>query len=270
MNAGASSRRALLAVLLAGLGAGLSEAAVAQPASGELLFCAEDEDSYPWLRRDGSGLNMLMVQRVGQRVGRAVRVELLPWRRCLQSLQENRVDGAFKASFKPERLKMGAYPMRGGLPDASRAMLDESYHLYRLKGSSVQWDGQRVTGLDGRVGAQAGFSVVDVLKRLSLPTESGTKSPETLLTMLQRGRLGAVALQTSQGDFELSRKPVLAAGIERVGPPLLSQPYYLLLSHALLQRDAALAERLWDAVAVVRESVEYRAALLAARDVAGP
>lgn len=264
MHPWASWRRAGLAGLLASL----AVAAAAQPAASELLFCAEDENSYPWLLRDGSGLNPLMVQRVGQRVGWTIRIELLPWRRCLQSLQENRVDGAFKASFKPERLKIGAYPMRGGQPDASRAMLDESYHLYRLKGSAVSWDGQQVSQLEGPVGAQAGFSVVELLKRLNLATESGAKAPDVLLTMLQRGRLGAVALQTSQGDFELGRRPQLAASIERVGPPLLSQPYYLLLSHALVQRDPALAERIWDAVAAVRESAEYRAALQSARAAA--
>lgn len=255
---------------MAGLAWLLALAGPAQGKAGELLLCAEDENSYPWLLRDGSGLNMLMVQRVGQRVGLAVKVELQPWKRCLQSLQENRVDGAFKASFKPERLKMGAYPMRGGQPDAARAMLDESYHLYRLKGSAVGWDGVQVSQLDGLVGAQAGFSIVDVLKRLGLPTDSSAKAPDALLAMLQRGRLGAVALQTSQGDFELGRKPELAASIERVGPPLLSQPYYLLLSHALVRRDPGLAERIWDAVAAVRESAEYRAALQAARAAAAP
>jgi len=253
-----------------GLGLALTGPSWAQGNAGELLLCAEDENSYPWLLRDGSGLNMLMVQRVGQRVGLAVKVELQPWRRCLQSLQENRVDGAFKASFKPERMKIGAYPMRAGQPDASRAMLDESYHLYRLKGSAVGWDGVQVSQLDGPVGAQAGFSIVDLLKRLGLPTDSSAKAPDALLAMLQRGRLAAAALQTSQGDFELGRRPQLAASVERVGPPLLSQPYYLLLSHALVQRDPGLAERIWDAVAFVRESPEYRAALQAARAAAAP
>jgi polar amino acid transport system substrate-binding protein len=149
-------------------------------------------------------------------------------------------------------------------------MLDESYHLYKLKRSAVVWDGLEVTRLDGLVGAQAGFSVVDVLKRLNVPTESSVKAPDGILAMLQRGRLGAAALQTSQGDFELGRKPALAAAIERVGPALVSQPYYLMLSHALVERDAALAERIWDAVAAVRESPDYRAALQAARGASAP
>ncbi|MBB2483785.1 transporter substrate-binding domain-containing protein [Mitsuaria sp. WAJ17] len=228
---------------------------------GTLQLCAEDENSYPWLLRDRSGLNMLMVRLLGQHLGLRFEVALLPWRRCLLSLQEGGVDGAFKASFQPERLKVGRYPMRGGQVDAERAMLEESYHLYRLKGSAVSWDGQQLSQLDGAVGAQAGFSIVAWLRQQQLPIEASAKAPDAILGMLQRRRLGAAALQTSQGDYALSRNPQFAAQIERQGPPLVSKPYYLMLSHAFVRQHPALAERIWDGVAAVRESAEYRQAL---------
>ena len=235
--------------------------AVAEPPPTVLQLCAEDENSYPWLLRDGTGLNMLMMRLLGQRLGLRLEVTLLPWRRCLLSLQEGSVDGAFKASFQPERLKIGRYPMRGDQVDPERAMLEESYHLYRRKGSAVSWDGRQITQLEGAVGAQAGFSVVAWLRQQDVPTEASAKAPDSILAMLQRGRLGAAALQTSQGDYALSRIPQFAAQIERHGPPLVSKPYYLLLSHAFVKRHPALAERIWDGVAAVRESAEYRQAL---------
>ncbi|HLO95742.1 MAG TPA: transporter substrate-binding domain-containing protein [Burkholderiaceae bacterium] len=244
------------------LGPGL---AMAQPSDSPppttLQLCAEDENSYPWLLRDRSGLNMLMMRLLGQRLGLRFEVTLLPWRRCLLSLQEGAVDGAFKASFQPERLKIGRYPMRGEQVDTERAMLEESYHLYRLRGSAVSWDGQQINQLEGAVGAQAGFSIVAWLRQQQLPIEASAKAPDTILAMLQRGRLGAAALQTSQGDYALSRNPQYAAQIERHGPPLVSKPYYLMLSHAFVKRFPALAERIWDGVAAVRESAEYRRAL---------
>lgn len=232
-----------------------------EPPPTVLQLCAEDENSYPWLLRDGTGLNMLMMRLLGQRLGLRLEVTLLPWRRCMLSLQEGGVDGAFKASFQPERLKIGRYPMRGDQVDPERAMLEESYHLYRRKGSAVSWDGRRITQPEGAVGAQAGFSVVAWLRQLDVPTEASVKAPDSILTMLQRGRLGAAALQTSQGDYALSRTPQFAAHLERHGPPLVSKPYYLLLSHAFVKRFPQLAERIWDGVAAVRESAEYRRAL---------
>jgi polar amino acid transport system substrate-binding protein len=42
--------------------------------------------------------------------------------------------------------------------DVSKRMSTDNYHLYRLKGSKVDWDGKAFSNLDGRIGAQAGFS----------------------------------------------------------------------------------------------------------------
>ncbi|CAK0769620.1 hypothetical protein CCP4SC76_5210003 [Gammaproteobacteria bacterium] len=47
---------------------------------------------------------------------------ILPWKRCLADLQEGKVDGAFPASFKPDRLAQGSYPMTGDQPDATRRL----------------------------------------------------------------------------------------------------------------------------------------------------
>lgn len=266
---GLRRRAGLMAVAVLGALAiepGAARAQAASPAAEAdrpttLQLCAEDENSYPWLLRDRSGLNMLMMRLLGQRLGLRFEVTLMPWRRCMLSLQEGGVDGAFKASFQPERLKIGRYPMRGEQVDAERAMLEESYHLYRLKGSAVSWDGQQVSQLEGAVGAQAGFSIVAWLRQQQLPVEASAKAPDAILAMLQRGRLGAAALQTSQGDYALSRNPPFAAQIERQGPPLVSKPYYLLLSHAFVKRHPALAEKIWDGVAAVRDSAAYRQAL---------
>ncbi len=267
-GAGTACRWHRASFMVMGLLAALSPSPAAAAAQGSdpadptvLQLCAEDEDSYPWLLRDRSGLNMLMMRLLGQRLGLRLEVTLLPWRRCLLSLQEGSVDGAFKASFQPERLKIGRYPMRGDQVDVDRAMLEESYHLYRLKGSAVNWNGRQIEQLDGAVGAQAGFSIVAWLRQQQLPVEASAKAPDAIFAMLQRGRLGAAALQTSQGDYALSRNPQFAALIERQGPPLVSKPYYLMLSHAFVKRSPVLAERIWDGVAAVRESAEYRQAL---------
>lgn len=228
-------------------------------------MCAKDESSYPWMLKDRPGLNLIMMRMLESRLGLGIEIELLPWKRCLMSMQEGRVDGAFKASFSEERLKLGSYPMLGDKPDPSRAMLEESYHLYRIKGSPVEAQQGRVRHLRGAIGAQAGFSIVDQLKAQGLTVDAVAKAPDLILTKLMRGRIGAAALQTSQGDYALATQPEMAAVIERVGPPLAVKPYYLMLSHQLQRSDPALAERIWDGIAAVRESPEYKRAVASFR-----
>lgn len=231
-------------------------------AQTRLRFCAEDENSYPWMLKDRPGLNAIMVRLLGEHLGVGIDIERQPWRRCLVSLRDGLVDGAFKSSFSAERQSFGHFPLtRDGKPDLQRRMLDESYHLYRRKGSRVQWDGRLLFGLEGPVGAQAGFSIVEQLRAAGHAVDDGTKVPEAILIKLRLQRIGAAALQTQQGDFLLEQQPELGELIERVGPPLVSKPYFLMLSPQLLARDPLLAERIWDAVAVVRESAGYKNAV---------
>ena len=91
--------------------------------------------------------------------------------------------------------------------------------------------------------------------------EQGKPGVEVILTKLRLERVDAAALQTQQGDHLLRTQAVLGAAIERVGPPLASKPYFLMLSHQLVARDAPLAERIWDGVALVREGQAYRQAV---------
>jgi polar amino acid transport system substrate-binding protein len=243
----------------------LSLVGVSAGAQTRLRLCAEDENSYPWMLKDRPGLNAIMMKLLGEQLGLPIDIERQPWRRCLVSMRDGLVDGAFKASFNAERLSFGHYPMRDGKPDLQRRMLDESYHLYRRKGSAVQWDGRLLFGVEGPIGAQAGFSIVEHLRSAGHAVEDGSKVPEALLAKLRLQRVGAAALQTQQGDFLLAQQPELGALIERVGPPLVSKPYYLMLSPQLVARDPAWAERIWDGVAAVRDSAAYRNAVASFR-----
>jgi polar amino acid transport system substrate-binding protein len=231
-------------------------------AQTRLRFCAEDENSYPWMLKERPGLNAIMMKLLGEQLGLVIEIERQPWRRCLLSLRDGLVDGAFKSSFSVERQSYGHFPLtREGKPDLQRRMLDESYHLYRRKGSRVQWDGRLLYGLEGPIGAQAGFSIVEQLRAAGHAVDDGTKVPEAILTKLRLQRVGAAALQTQQGDFLLEQQPELGAQIERVGPPLVSKPYFLMLSPQLLARDPQLADRIWDGVALVREGAAYKNAV---------
>jgi polar amino acid transport system substrate-binding protein len=236
-------------------------AALAPAQAQGLRFCAEDENSYPWMLKERPGLNQVMMDLLATHLGQRIHIERQPWRRCLLSLKSGWVDGAFKASYSEERLANGRYPMKDGKLDLERRMLDESYHLYRRKGSAFHWDGRADAQLAGTIGAQAGFSVVKQLRALGFQVDEGSRVPEAILTKLRLERIDAAALQTQQGDHLLRIQPLLGSAIERMEPALASKPYFLMLSHQLATRDPQLAERIWDGVATVREGAAYRQAV---------
>lgn len=233
----------------------------AQPS---LTFCHEDQDSFPWVMTDGTGLNRALLGLVEQSLGLHVTYVSVPWKRCLAGLEQGLYDGAFAASFKTERLRMGHYPTDAeGRPDQLRRLHTSRYTLYRRVGSAVSWDGQRFDQLKGRVGSLSGFSIRDLLLAQGAEVDESSRDPLALLQMLIHGRVEAVALQTQRGDFVLQSRPQLARQIEKLPQLLEEKPYYLMLSDALLMRDPALAESIWAEVAIQRESSIYQALVAA-------
>src|SRR4051812_37096730 len=130
--------------------------------------CSENDDSYPWLFKDRPGLTASLLMIAEKKLGGRIELVGLPWKRCLDEVKSGVLDGAVKISYSATRAaELGSYPMAGDKPDASKRLLIDTYSLYRMKGSSVAWDGTTLKA-DGPVGAQSGFSVVDLLKGLGM------------------------------------------------------------------------------------------------------
>ncbi len=69
---------------------------------------------------------------------------------------------------------------------------------------------------------------------------------------------------TAGGDAVLHNHPEIAAEMVKYPVPLVEKPYYLMFSHQLVAADPALTERIWSAMAEIRATPEYQAAVQAA------
>lgn len=230
--------------------------AVDKPASMKL--CYENEDTYPWVLKSKPGLNIILLNAVEQKLGVKLEMAAQPWKRCQEEMKTGAFDGIFSASFKTDRLEMGVYPTAGGKPDETKAMMMDGYTLYRLKGSSAQWDGKTLT-VAGAVGAQPGYSIIDQLKSLGAKVDDGTRPADDNLRKLMAGRVDAVALQSLEGENSLASNPEFMAKIEKVSPPLVSKPYYLMVSKQFFEKYGDFSRELWNTVAQVRDSAEFKA-----------
>lgn len=233
-------------------------ASVAATAADRLVIAYEDKQQFPNYLGNSTeidpqkpGLHVELVQLTAKELGIELELVRLPWNRALASLQKGEVDGVFSGSFKEDRLEIGAYPMTGGQLDESRQIGTTSYSLYRVKGSSANWDGRAFSGLNGPIGAPAGYSIVDDLKKLGATVDESASTTQDL-RKLSAGRIAAVAAQGVTADQLLLRPEF--ANIERVEPPIVTKAYFLLLSHQLVARDPALADRIWETLARLRET----------------
>lgn len=225
-----------------------------------LVLCFEDSDVLPWRTRDKVGLNFTMLDAVADRTGLRFEYQGRPWRRCHDELRVGRVDGTFGISVTPERQGFAAFP-GGEAPDATQRMFEGGYVLVRRRGNAVDYDGERITGLVGAIGAEPATSIAQDLRRRGYAVDDAAPSPQALLRKLAAGRIGAAAVGTDQMlQLRQQRHPWLLE-LEVVERPLVEKPYFLALSKPLVAQHPELARRIWQAVAEVRESEAYQAEL---------
>ena len=250
-------RRLLISCLLAVCGISVQGTACAAE-TPVLQICTGDDESYPWQFNDRPGVLTHMMRMVEKSVGGKFVIQAKPWKRCLSELNSGQVHAAFKASYSAERAAEGAvYPMVGERLDVDKRLLTDQYSLFRRKGAAVEWDGKRLIA-DGIVGAQTGFSVVAQLRGLGASVDDGTRQASASLQKLLRGRVVAVALQTQEGDTLVTRNPEFAASIERMQPVLVEKPYFLVFSRSFFAEHEAHARLIWNTIARVRESTQYK------------
>lgn len=178
------------------------------------------------------------------------------WNRCWAGLMRGLWDGVVAASYRADRARLAAYPMWQGLPDPERRLRQDGYSLFRLRGSTVSWDGEHFAGIDGMVGAQTGYSIVNWLREHGLQVDASTTRGDQCLRKLAAGRIDAVALLSDDGARLLRQHPDYAAVIEQVQPPLFERAYYLVFSLKRYRADPQRFEQLWNALPAARATAE--------------
>lgn len=223
-----------------------------------LTLCMEDIDVYPWVTKDGRGLNVVLLELLSAKYGLQVKLAAVPWKRCLGEIEAGTIAGGFSASYKDERAKYAVYPMANGKLDASRRMMNDGYTLYRATGSTIGWDGSKFLNLTGPVGANAGYSIVDDLKKWGATVDDGAKSSDNSMKKLIAGAVQGAAFQTLEGEM-VAAKPEYVGKVEKVSPPLVEKPLFLIFGKNYYSKNQKFVEDFWNMVAAVRESAEYKA-----------
>ncbi len=98
---------------------------------------------------------------------------------------------------------------------------------------------------------------MDDLKQKGLNIEEGPNT-EIDLKKLAAGRLAAVAALEMTGDYYLMASSKLNANLEKVKPLIVEKPYYFMVSHQLYKKDKKMAERIFNAIAEIRDDPNFK------------
>ncbi|MEA2737534.1 MAG: polar amino acid transport system substrate-binding protein [Acetobacteraceae bacterium] len=267
----APSRRAALGAVVLALLPALSRRGASAVAAAPVRIVFDVNANPPLFYGSGTaidpvkpGLVVEMLRMAGERANIAVEFSRTPWQRGLYLIEAGQADAIFASSFVEERLRFGVYPLKNGLPDTRRKLFDQSYRFYIRAGSGVDWDGKTLTHLRAPVGATTGFSIVKDLRAMGLAVE---EEPSHIgnLRKLAAGRIDAYAELDTHIRPLLRGDPAEFGTILELSPPVRTKPYYLMFSKIFYVRAPDIAERIWDAIAVVNESSPYQDVLHSSR-----
>jgi len=225
-----------------------------------LVFVTQDKPDFPNVMGEGlqfpatnPGVSVELVRLLEKELKLAIEIKRFPWARCLETeLKNGTADGAFIASYKKEREEFGKYPTNAdGSVDTSKRVTTLSYSFFKLKNNAWTWDGKTLTGLSGSVGVPGGYSIADDLTKMGA-TVIANGSTELNFRNLLAGRLALVATIDEDGDYIL-KKPEFVGKIEKITTPIVSKPYYVMLSKQFVSKNPDLAAKIWNAVATLRE-----------------
>lgn len=247
----------------------ITQAAGPSPTQAVLRLCFEDSPLPPWRSRNRVGLYFDVLRDMAHSVGMRVEFSPQPWPYCQNEVFEGRMDGAFAVAYGLERVGKFAYP-----PNAPNVVEDrmrtDPIVIVRRRGTAARLDGGTVVGLQKPIGVQAGYAVGEELKRLGLPVEATARDHIELLQQVVDGQLDAAAL----GSAKMSQ--LTAAGgqglskVEVLPQPLFTKHYFLVFSNAFVERDPALAQRLWAALRKERMRPAYLVRERAALEAPAP
>lgn len=218
----------------------------------QITFVCEDSEDYPSvignsnkLNTEKPGLTVESLNYIGKKLGFTVKVLRCPWKRAFESeLKNNAVDGLFLASYKKEREEFGVYPTKNGKVNEEMAFYNSSYYFYRVKGSSVSYDGKTLTNIKGPVGAPRGYSIVEDIKKMGLTVEESDSTTVDFKKMAS-GRIEvAVALKLTADNLFKNNKE-LADKIEKIDIPLVNKPYFVMFSKKFYSDNKDLADKIW-------------------------
>jgi polar amino acid transport system substrate-binding protein len=235
-------------------------AAVANNAGSPLTplhFCYEDKSLPPYyLGNDAMipashpGASIEHLRRLSAAIPELqLQLQRLPWKRCLAALAAGQVDAVI-ASFQPERLALGQYPMQGQLPDPERGFGAHQTCLVSRQDARWHWDGLRFDGVDELIVARPlGYAPLKSPSQQKM-TMHYTLSTTMDLALLAKGRVHAITTLCRIAGQPLASAAITAKGLKVLQPPLYSNTGYLVFSKQFYQREPQLAAALWQQLAL--------------------
>ena len=221
-----------------------------------LRVCIGDASNPPLTFVDHDGQAQYLIRQAASSQGWTVEFEPVPWRRCRAGVESGRYHAAGTVTAALSNREFMTFPQRAGQLDESLALGEFKVLVYRVRGTSADWDGQSFRELHTPVLYNAGFvAVAERLRQLQVAHNESAQTIYQMMQMLLRGRAQLGVGQAASVAVEL-QKPEFA-GIEVLPAPLMRAGLFLGVNTQFYQQNPQVIEAIWRGIGELRNSPEW-------------
>lgn len=222
-----------------------------------LRVCIGDASNPPLTFADHDGQAQYLIRQAVSQQGWTVEFEPVPWRRCRAGVESGRYDAAGTATATPSNRQFMHFPQFAGQLDERQSLGEFKVLVYRVRGTSADWDGQRFSGLHSPVLYNAGFAAVaDHLQRLQVAHDDSAQTIHQMMQMLLLGRAQLGVGQEASVQLELQNRE-FAERIEVLPVPLLQAGLFLGVNKQFYAEHPEVIDAIWRSIGQLRNSPEW-------------
>lgn len=231
--------------------------------AGEILIATGLNHDPPYVYGDNTissrspGVTIEILRLIETECNLRFKIEKRPWKRIVEEVKHNVLDGGFHFSFKEKRRLFVAYPINRGeiWPNPKYAISVRSYLFYKLKGASIHWNGETFffdSKNERSIGAIRGGSIIDKIRRLEGDLVEVNKDSQ-LIKLLLAGRIQGFIALDNMIDPKVKALPFAnRIRIEKVLPAVTTKPYYLAFSKKFYREHPDIAWKIWDQISQLK------------------
>ncbi len=240
----------------------LGLATAAESGVSYFTACIDDRPWLPYTHPDleKPGNMQILVFNASRELGVRVEVEPLPWKRCLDSVRQGKVDAAIGASAIPYIENFAVFPRNFATneADSNRSLGSARVMLVKRRDFDFEWGVNRLSELQKPIGAPLGtFIITRALLERGGTVDNSAKTDDQNIRKLLQNRVDLMA------GYEYDLKDLIQKSfkdkVSVMRKPLIESYYYLAFSKYFHRRNRDFVETFWNQIGKLQSKTSHEA-----------
>lgn len=224
----------------------------------DITICTDLNYWYPYSyveKNVAKGMHIDIAEKALSRLGYHPVFTPLPWKRCLQSIEDGRYNAVVSASYKPDRAQYMHYPPdAGSVKESEWRVMQVEYIVLVSSQNPYEFNGNPTT-LPQPVMAPLGYSIADDLQAMGVAVKTAPSIIGLVQNLVWTGK-GSIVTPPMNAKA-LMNDPKVNNNVRINKLPFTSKSYFMGFSKKNPKVNLDKMAKIWDEIATIRKDETF-------------